>query len=84
MLEDFASEAGIYDTASGTLGTIISSDEDRARIRYVRDAYGVDGRDPSLYHLVIDSTAIDLDTCVDLVVQAALARTREPKASPPT
>ena len=48
--------------------------EDQARIRYVRDAYGVDGRDPSLYHLVIDSTAIDLDTCVDLIVTASRAR----------
>jgi eukaryotic-like serine/threonine-protein kinase len=31
MLEDFASDAGTYDTAPGTLGTIISADEDRAR-----------------------------------------------------
>jgi cytidylate kinase len=50
--------------------------EDRARIRYVRDAYGVDGEDPSLYHLMIDSTALDLDTCVDLIVAASRARMR--------
>jgi cytidylate kinase len=50
--------------------------EDRARIRYVRDAYGVDGEEPSLYHLMIDSTALDLDTCVDLIVTASRARTR--------
>lgn len=31
--------------------------EDRARIDYVRRAYGVDGEDPSLYHLMLDSTA---------------------------
>jgi cytidylate kinase len=54
--------------------------EDRARIRYVRDAYGVDGRDPSLYHLMIDSTAIDLDTCVDLIVTASRARTQQADA----
>jgi cytidylate kinase len=54
--------------------------EDRARIRYVRDAYGVDGRDPRLYHLVIDSTAIDLDTCVGLIVTASRARTRQADA----
>ncbi|HJR50332.1 MAG TPA: serine/threonine-protein kinase [Gemmatimonadales bacterium] len=31
MLEDFASDAGTYDTAPVSLGTIISEDEDRAR-----------------------------------------------------
>jgi cytidylate kinase len=51
--------------------------EDRARIRYVRDAYGIDGQDPGLYHLMIDSTALDLDTCVDLIVAASRARTRQ-------
>ncbi len=65
--------------------------EDRARIRYVQDAYGVDGNDPSLYHLMIDSTALDLDTCVDLIVTASRARTRQagtgstdPKQNVPT
>ena len=50
--------------------------EDRARAEYVRRAYGVDGADPGLYHLMIDSTAIDLDTCVDLIVTAGRARAR--------
>ena len=40
----------------------------------MRHAYGVDGDDPSLYHLMIDSTAIGLDTCVDLIVAASHAR----------
>ncbi len=31
---------------------------DRAREAYVRHFYGCDARDPSLYHLVIDSTAL--------------------------
>jgi cytidylate kinase len=57
---------------------------DRTRLRYVRSAYGVDGEDPSLYHLMLDSTAIGLDTCVDLIVTAAQARTRQPRPSPPT
>ena len=48
--------------------------EDRARRRYVRRAYGVDGDGPNLYHLMIDSTAISLDTCVDLIVAASHAR----------
>jgi cytidylate kinase len=57
---------------------------DRTRMRYVRSAYGVDGEDPNLYHLILDSTAIDLDTCVDLIVMAGQARTRQPRPSPPT
>ena len=58
--------------------------EDRMRIGYVRRAYGADGEDPSHYHLMLDSTALDLDTCVELIVQAAQARTRNPRPSPPT
>ena len=53
---------------------------DRARREYVRSAYGVDGEDPSLYHLVLDTSAFDLDTCVDLIVAASRARMRQ--ASP--
>jgi cytidylate kinase len=48
--------------------------EDRARIGYVQRAYGVDGEDPSFYHLIIDSTVLDLATCVDVIVTASRAR----------
>jgi|SRR5690348_14962164 len=48
---------------------------DRARIGYVRREYGVDPEDPELFHLRIDSTALDLNTCVELIVAAATART---------
>jgi cytidylate kinase len=57
--------------------------EDEVRLRYVRRAYGVDGHDPRLYHLVIDSTALDLDACVELIVAASTARTRDPRPAPP-
>ncbi len=57
--------------------------EDRARMSYVSRVYGVDGGDPALYHLMLDSTAIDVDTCVELIVAAARARTRHPRPSPP-
>jgi hypothetical protein len=57
--------------------------EDRARIAYVRDAYGVNGEDPSLYHVMLDSTALAIDTCVALIVSASRARTLEPRASAP-
>jgi len=46
---------------------------DKARIAYVRRLYRCDPADASLYHLVIDSTAIPLDTVVELIVAAARA-----------
>jgi len=47
---------------------------DRARETYVRHFYRVDAHDPALYHLVIDSTALPLSACADLIVEAAQAR----------
>jgi hypothetical protein len=44
---------------------------DRAREAYVRHFYGCDARDPSLYHLVIDSTALSTETVVDVIAAAA-------------
>jgi cytidylate kinase len=49
---------------------------DRARDAYVRQLYGTEPYDPALYHLVVDSTAIDLDACVELIAVAAEARAR--------
>jgi Cytidylate kinase-like family len=51
-----------------------SEETDRAREAYVRHFYRCDARDSALYHLVIDSTAIPLGTCADLIVEAAQAR----------
>jgi Cytidylate kinase-like family len=48
---------------------------DRAHAEYARHFYGVDLNDPSLYHLVIDSTAIATDACVELIATAARALT---------
>jgi cytidylate kinase len=58
--------------------------EDRARIEYVRRAYGVDGTDSTLYHLTLDSTALGLDACVELIVAASQGRRKAPGAMPPT
>jgi cytidylate kinase len=44
---------------------------DRAREAYVRHFYGRDARDPALYHLVIDSTALPEATVVDVIAAAA-------------
>jgi cytidylate kinase len=46
---------------------------DKARTAYVRRLYRCDPSDPSLYHLVIDSTAIPLDTVIELILTAARA-----------
>ncbi|MFW5420065.1 cytidylate kinase-like family protein [Nocardiopsis sp. CNT-189] len=47
---------------------------DRARSAYVRRYYRTDPADPSLYHLVLDSTAVELATCVDIAERLARER----------
>jgi cytidylate kinase len=47
---------------------------DRAREAYVQQFYGADARDATLYHLVIDSTALALDACVELIALATAVR----------
>lgn len=51
-------------------------DADRSRDAYVKKLYGVDPADPRHYHLVIDSTALPLDECVQLIAHAATAAQR--------
>ena len=46
---------------------------DRARLDYVKHFYRADARDPRHYHLVLDSTAVPLATCVEVIVTAARA-----------
>ena len=43
---------------------------DRARAHYVRRLYSRDIDDPALYHLQIDSTAVGLDGCVEVITDA--------------
>jgi hypothetical protein len=47
---------------------------DRARVAYVKHFYNRDPHDSRLYHLVLDSTALPVEVCVDLIVTAARAR----------
>lgn len=47
---------------------------DRARSLYVRHFYGADWADASLYHLVLDSTAITIAACSEIVLAAAADR----------
>jgi cytidylate kinase len=46
---------------------------DKARTAYVCRLYRTDPADASLYHLVIDSTAMPLDAVIELIVTAARA-----------
>jgi cytidylate kinase len=47
---------------------------DRARQAYVRHFYDADPRDCRLYHLMLDSTQLPLETCVELIAHAAQVR----------
>lgn len=51
-----------------------AKNSDSARAAYVRHFYKVEGTSPELYHLMIDTTALDADTVVDLIARAARSR----------
>jgi cytidylate kinase len=57
------------------------SETDKARAAYMQHFYRCDLRDMTLYHLVLDSTEIPLETCVELIVTAARARDRSYEGS---
>jgi cytidylate kinase len=44
---------------------------DRTHAGYLQQFYGVDIRDSTLYHLVLDSTCIEFDACVEIIARAA-------------
>ena len=46
---------------------------DRYHAEYLKQFYGVNIDDPTMYHLTIDATALDNDACVSLLVAAAHA-----------
>ena len=56
---------------------------DRARESYVERWYGADPHDPRCYDLVIDSTRINVDTCVELIALVATRRVRQSPAESP-
>lgn len=47
---------------------------DRARIDYVKHFYGANPHDPRHYQMLLDSTALPLETCAELIVTAARAQ----------
>jgi cytidylate kinase len=58
------------------------NETDRARTRYVQRIYGRDPADPALYHLIVDSTALPTETCVELIAAAAEAFWELPVLTP--
>jgi cytidylate kinase len=50
---------------------------DRAWVSYVRYFYKADARDPSLYHVILNSTVLSFATCADIIVMAV--RDRDPR-----
>jgi len=48
-----------------------------ARLGDVRRMYGSERKDWADYHMIIDNTAIDLDTVVNIIVDASTARRRQ-------
>jgi cytidylate kinase len=53
---------------------------DRARAMYVRTYYKHDWADSSLYHLTVDSSALSVETCTDIVLVAIADRRVLPEA----
>jgi cytidylate kinase len=78
-------QAMIHEDLDEATATVQLRETDRARSAYVSHFYpGERWEDPANYHLVIDSTAISLDVCVDVIVAAALDLfARAPKATAP-
>jgi cytidylate kinase len=66
--------AKAWGRAEGEDVETVMRESDRAREGYVRHFYGRDARDPDLYHLVLDTTALGLGGAVQVVVAAAQAR----------
>ena len=65
-------QAMAHEAIDEATASVQMRETDRARSAYVRHFHpGERWEDPANYHLVIDSTAISLDVCVDLIVAAA-------------
>jgi cytidylate kinase len=47
---------------------------DRFRRAYLEDLYGLSVREPGAFHVVLDSTAMPLAACVEIIAAAAAAR----------
>jgi cytidylate kinase len=53
---------------------------DRTHDAYLRHFYGADIHDPSLYHVMLDTTVLPVEACVEML--AAAARAHQPVPAP--
>jgi len=72
-LDDYAVRAEVTATERTGFLRFTFPATDAAWVRFVKVLFDRDPSDPRLYHLVLDSTALPLDRCVDLVAEAATA-----------
>jgi len=75
----------VADGADAATARDAQRDVDGARNQYANFFYRQRQDDPRLYHLIIDSTALPVESCVDLIVRAAEARigSRAASTTPP-
>jgi len=66
-LEARIAQAMTHDHLDEATARKLQSESDRARDAYARHLYGTEMTDPSHFHLYVDATATDIDTCVDLL-----------------
>lgn len=74
-------QAVVREGVDAATAKTMQHDLDGAREAYARALYGARQADPSLYHLVLDTTALSWPACIELVVMAA--RDRERRAGEP-
>jgi cytidylate kinase len=65
--------AALIEGVSVEQAAVLLGETDRARVAYVKRLYRTDPADPKLYHLIIDSTVVPLDTVVEVIAIAARA-----------
>lgn len=76
----------VADGADAATAHDTQRDVDGARNQYASFFYRQRQDDPRLYHLIIDSTVLPVEACVDIIVKAAGARigSRDAPTTPPT
>lgn len=68
--EDRIKQAAVVEGVPEDEARIRQPETDRAREHYMRRLYHADQDDPALYHLQLESTAIPLDTCAEVIAEA--------------
>jgi cytidylate kinase len=75
-VESRIAQAGRIENVDEKTAKRLLPEVDHARAHYVRRLYAVDVDDPELYHFQLDSTALSLDLCADLIAAAYLSFVR--------